>query len=234
MKDKLVSVTMLRQLKLTSGARYLEFTNAARSKLERHNSLSHKTRKLFDELKKFNFQAVEMPLQGGLSFTIFEPLEYSTAKDNKLSKLVTALLTKQRANDETNLSKVLSLLRSHGPTGVDLDLKMPKFWFEEELDLKEILQSIGLRRAFIEGAAEFSKTMSRHNVYISDVKHQALIDVNEKGIKPAGSTKVVLQAEKLHISKSDTLIVTIKRPFMFLIRHIGIPLFVGQLTRLYV
>ena len=71
--------------------------------------------------------------------------------------------------------------------------------------------------------------MADEGLFISDVVHQAYIDVHEKGTEAAAATGVVVRGTSL---SKDFLIVRADRPFFFAIRDdlTGTILFMGEIT----
>ena len=69
-------------------------------------------------------------------------------------------------------------------------LYFPKFKFEYEEKLKDILTSLGMGIAFTPGEADFSRINSSMPLYINEVKHKTFIDVHEEGTEAAAVTAV--------------------------------------------
>lgn len=110
-----------------------------------------------------------------------------------------------------------------------LKLYMPRFNTESDFSLKQILPMMGMSDAFDAGRADFSGINGARNLFISDVIHKAVIDVNEEGTEAAAATAVM-------ISKSSAMIdepieVRLDHPFLYLIadRENGTILFMGRL-----
>ncbi len=105
---------------------------------------------------------------------------------------------------------------------------LPKFEYETESPLNEILQSMGLQTAFTENA-DFRGLAENgeQNLCISSVKQKAKISLNESGTKAAAYTEVVL-------TKGENRILTFNRPFVYAIvdGETGIPVFMGVLADL--
>ncbi|UCG27704.1 MAG: serpin family protein [Bacteroidales bacterium] len=96
-----------------------------------------------------------------------------------------------------------------------LTVQLPKFRFEYEKTLNEILSSMGMAVAFSEWEADFSKINPDVQLYISSVKHKTYIDVNEEGTEAAAVTSVTVGATSVGPSN----IFSANRPFFFLIRE---------------
>jgi len=73
---------------------------------------------------------------------------------------------------------------------VKVDVWMPRFKFNWESDLKEILSSLGMAVAFSKEEANFTKINSNGHLFITKVKHKTFIDVNEEGTEAAAATSV--------------------------------------------
>lgn len=111
----------------------------------------------------------------------------------------------------------------------DVNLKLPKFTFEYETELNDVLKSLGMEQAF-SNMADFS-SMAEKAVKISMVKQKTFIDVNEKGTEAAAVTIVAVELTSAMpsptLKKVDFFA---DRPFLFLIREqsTGAILFMGQ------
>jgi serpin B len=98
----------------------------------------------------------------------------------------------------------------------DLNLRMPKFKYESEFELKDTLSQLGMPEAFDPNYADFSGMNGNRELYIQEGYHKGFISVDEKGTEAAAATAVVIT-----LSSAETpLNVTIDRPFIYLIRDI--------------
>ena len=105
-------------------------------------------------------------------------------------------------------------------------LRMPKFTFTWERGLVDDLTALGMPTAFTP-QADFTGLYSGGNLYISEVRHKAFIEVNEEGTEAAAATGVGIS---LTAMPTEPLPVTVDRPFIFLIRDLetGAILFLGR------
>ncbi len=82
--------------------------------------------------------------------------------------------------------------------------------------------------AFDPDRADFSGITTEEALFISDVVHQANIDVDEKGTTAAAATAVVMRATAIpqHVA------LLVDRPFIFALRDrpTGAVLFLGRVT----
>jgi len=104
-------------------------------------------------------------------------------------------------------------------------LRVPKFKFEYEVDMKTLLSSMGMGIAFKADAANFSRIASvPPNIFLTRVKHKAFIDVHEKGTEAAAATAVGVGVTSLPPE------LVFNRPFFFAIRErsTGTILFAGR------
>ncbi len=110
----------------------------------------------------------------------------------------------------------------------EVDIYLPKFKFETQYELKDLLSGMGMVDAFALPPADFSGISGHKDLYITKVIHKAIIEVNEEGSEAAAATAVVVGTKAvLHkpVFKAD-------RPFLFLIRHneTGSILFMGRVN----
>ncbi len=106
-------------------------------------------------------------------------------------------------------------------------LSMPKYKFEASFMLADALTKLGMRDAFVFGPADFSGMDGTRNLYIGQVVHKAFVAVDEAGTEAAAATAVIMPAGAM---AESPVVVTIDRPFVFLIRDdaTGAILFVGR------
>ena len=70
------------------------------------------------------------------------------------------------------------------------DIKIPRFKMEYESSLNDPLKAMGMGVAFARGKADFSGMLDQNDLYISEVKHKAVVEVNEEGTVAAAATSV--------------------------------------------
>jgi serine protease inhibitor len=66
----------------------------------------------------------------------------------------------------------------HQATG---DIKIPRFKMDYESSLNDPRKVMGMGIAFVKGKADFSGMRDHKDLYISGVKHKAVVEVNEEG-----------------------------------------------------
>ena len=104
---------------------------------------------------------------------------------------------------------------------------VPKFKLSYQIRLTEVLKLMGMPYAF-SNLADFSGITTKKNLYISEVLHQAIIEVNEEGTEASAATGVVMSSR----SASDTKIFRADHPFLFIIKdnQTGNIIFLGRIT----
>ncbi|GFT93013.1 serpin B8 [Nephila pilipes] len=139
-----------------------------------------------------NFQALMLPYKGeNVSFLILLP-----KKRNGLQALENSLTSEK-------LSVILDSLDERS-----VSVSIPKFKFGVEEDLSEKIQEIGADKAFERNAADFSELTSGSQVFISNVIHKAVIEVNEEGSEVAGASAIVTERSTPYNFLAD-------HPFLF-------------------
>jgi len=111
----------------------------------------------------------------------------------------------------------------------DGDVAIPRFKIAYDCALSGALKALGMRDAFNPSAADFSK-MSDGDLFISEVKHKAVVDVNEKGTEAAAVTSVEMRTTSIQEPEQRFSFVA-DRPFFFVIRDdaTGSILFMGAM-----
>ncbi|KAJ8359100.1 hypothetical protein SKAU_G00156250 [Synaphobranchus kaupii] len=107
-----------------------------------------------------------------------------------------------------------------------VQLSLPRFSVEAELDMKGPLLAMGVTDMFIKNKADF-RHISSEPLYVSKVLQRAKMEVSEDGTKASVATASVL------LSRSSPLLVTVNSPFLFLIQHnpTGTILFIGLINK---
>jgi len=107
------------------------------------------------------------------------------------------------------------ILSSDQEGGVNIEI--PKFKFSYDLKLKEDLMELGIKDAFDDIRADFSKMEDNKELSVSDALHKADIEFTERGVKAAAVTVFGVKANSAFI-EVDPVDVIINKPFMFIVR----------------
>lgn len=112
--------------------------------------------------------------------------------------------------------------RRDGQGGL-MALSLPKFRFGDSLELADMLRDMGVKEAF-EEQADFS-AMSDEPAFISRIKQETHIGINEDGVEAAAYTEIAMAGAGLPEGRH---VLDFNRPFLFgIISDQGIPLFLG-------
>ena len=109
---------------------------------------------------------------------------------------------------------LLNTVSSAEPATVSASL--PKFSYEYEITLNDVLKSMGMTDGFNPVTADFKRLGSSPigNIYIGEVLHKTFISLDELGTKAGAVTKVEMKVESAIL---DLKIVTLDRPFVYAI-----------------
>jgi serpin B len=157
-------------------------------------------------------QAVELPYKGNeLSMLVLLPEETEGLKkveDTLTAESINVLLSKMKATKK-------------------VDVYFPKFkivW--GTFSLNEALIALGMRDAFdMDKGADFSGINGKGDIWIKDVFHKAVIEINEEGTEAAAATAVVMEKAAIRYIEFRA-----DHPFIFIIKdnRSGSILFMGK------
>ena len=142
--------------------------------------------------------------------------------------------------DNLDADKLLEGLSEYeDPESVELYVKIPKFKYNYESKLKDVLIDLGMGDAFDDYKADFSKINdlsvdNAANLYIGDVLHKTRIEMAEKGTKAAAVTAVMMIAASAPQPQTKKEIhIDLDRPFVYMILDKNdVPVFIGVATDL--
>jgi serpin B len=170
------------------------------------------------------FQMLEMPYKGGeLSMVVLLP------------RSVDGLPAIEKAITAEKLSAWAGKLARR-----DVETYVPRFRMETSYNMKPVLISLGMSRAFAE-SAEFEGMLKTDNpnekLHIAKVLHKAFVEANEEGTEAAAVTAVEMAAPLAaapppFIQKPFIPTFKAEHPFLFLIRDkkTGSILFLGRVV----
>ena len=105
-------------------------------------------------------------------------------------------------------------------------VRIPKFQFEQTMNLLPIMAKLGLSSPFQPGLADFSGITKQEPIHIENARHIAFIDVTEEGTEAAA----VDIFDALWCASDQSFIAN--RPFLFVIREktTGVIVFLGRVV----
>lgn len=122
--------------------------------------------------------------------------------------------------------KLRDMFEKRERKSVTADVSLPKFKFEDSMELAEILQEMGMTDAFDMLTADFSG-MTQEQVYISKVKQETHLGIDENGAEASAYTVVEVAAGAAEMVP-EIYELKYDRPFLFgIVSDIGVPLFLG-------
>jgi serpin B len=155
-----------------------------------------------------DLQVLEMPYKGdALSMMVLLPKNDIASLENMLTQELLSQLRNSLKEQRVNVF-------------------FPKYKLETKYSMAEDLQEMGMSSAFND--ADFSGMDGTKNLVISDVIHQAFVEVNEEGTEAAAATAVVMAETSVqegpHIPTFSA-----DHPFVFIIKdRFGTILFMGR------
>ncbi|MGH9841109.1 MAG: serpin family protein [Blastocatellia bacterium] len=158
------------------------------------------------------FQAVSLPYgKGGVSLYLFLPDQGSSLDDLLKS------FSHRKWEEWIN--------RFNDTPG---DLKLPRFKLDYESTLNDALKALGMGVAFSQSEANFGGMRAERDLFISEVKHKAIVEVNEEGTEAAAATSVGVGITSVEVAP-QRFTFTADRPFLMAIRdpQTGAILFMG-------
>ncbi|HEY7181390.1 MAG TPA: serpin family protein [Blastocatellia bacterium] len=165
-------------------------------------------------LRGDKFQAVSLPYgNGGVSLYLFLPDQGSS-----LDEFLKGLSYQKWEEWITNFTKTPG------------DVKLPRFKLDYEKTLNDPLKDLGMGVAFNPQKADFSGIHAEKDLYISEVKHKAVVEVNEEGTEAAAATSVGVATTSVREPRERFTFIA-DRPFLMAIRdsQTGAILFMGTL-----
>lgn len=168
-------------------------------------------------IKDLKTQILELPYIGDISMFLLLPDDIDDAS--------TGL---ELLESEINFDKFNKWISKDTMAEDDVEVYIPQFKLEQHYELKSILRSMGMEDAFIKNKANFSRMSQRNDLFLSEVFHQATVDVNEEGTVATGGTGAVMTGRTGHGGPQFVA----DHPFIFFIIHksTNVILFCGRFS----
>ena len=158
-----------------------------------------------------NFEAIDLPYgKGDFRMTVILP-----HRENNINDIITGFNQENWEN------------RMNGFTEQEGEIHIPRFKFEYEIKLNQVLKDIGMAIAF-GTLANFEGMAHKWNGTISEVRHKTFVEVNEEGTEAAAVTAVIMTDSAMQ----GDFCFRADRPFIFVIREAnsGTILFMGKIV----
>ena len=152
------------------------------------------------------FQFLEIPyVDGQYSMYVLLPMQILSIKD---------MMARVTAERIFRLKRV--------STGCNVDVLFPAFEFGNHYGIKDAITAMGVKKAFDNRRADFDKMivkkMDAYRIYISEIYHDAWIEVHEEGTRAAAMTTTTHFSFGCSASPSNrTVAFHADHPFLFAI-----------------
>ncbi|XP_042901041.1 intracellular coagulation inhibitor 2 isoform X1 [Parasteatoda tepidariorum] len=163
------------------------------------------------------YKAIQLPYKGDeISMLILLPSDL-----NGLNKL----------ENEVSSDFILNLMTKMYKQNVNVAL--PKFRLEYSKSMPKNFQNLGVTEIFVPGA-NFDGITDSRGIFVSDIIHKAVIEVNEEGSEAAAATAIVMArcaAPRRNVPVPEFIV---DHPFLFLIQNTvtNMILFLGRVDEL--
>ncbi|XP_064107835.1 leukocyte elastase inhibitor A-like [Macrobrachium nipponense] len=166
----------------------------------------------FVEMRELNAEMIALPYKGYeygmLLIRPNGPVDDSTLQEVEFG--LDAPTLNRYIGEMTNSTRIVTL---------------PRMRLNFKTYLKNALTSLNVVDMFNPSSADFSRLTANKQVWVDNVIHQTVVEVNESGTEAAASTSISFN----RIGTSRTF--EVNRPSIFIIRHMrtGVPLFWGRI-----
>lgn len=157
-------------------------------------------------LRRENYQAAALETQLGEMFFVLP--EEGTAPEELLS--------------DTSFLSSLSSGAADVQYGM-VDWSVPKFDLSADLDLMSTLKALGITDLLNPDQADLSGLTSM-DTFLTQAEQMTRVSVDEEGVEAAAVTII---ADGKGGAPDETCVMNLNRPFLFVLRSQGVPLFVG-------
>lgn len=141
--------------------------------------------------------AVGLPAVGGVQAVALLPDEDLAAAEPSLdTDLLAALLAELR------------MRRVH--------LELPKLDISANVQLTDVLRSLGVRQLFTNGA-DLGGLSPDPRLHVSDALHESVLKIDEQGLEGAAATAMMIRMTAIIVE--EPVEVRLDRPFLLLVRH---------------
>ncbi|XP_058532983.1 plasminogen activator inhibitor 2 [Ochotona princeps] len=155
-------------------------------------------------IEDLKVQILELPYAGNVSMLLLLPEK--TADASTGLELLEDAITHDKLKNWTNKDTMAE---------DDVEVYIPQFKLEERYELKSILKNMGMEDAFSKGQANFQGMSEANDLFLSEVFHQATVEVNEEGTEATAGTGGIMTGRTGHGGPQFVA----DHPFLFLIMH---------------
>ncbi|XP_037076458.1 serpin I2-like [Pollicipes pollicipes] len=111
----------------------------------------------------------------------------------------------------------------------EVEIKFPKFRVQTKLQLTDVLKRVGVRQVFT-SLANLQRMSPDPRLYVSDARHSAIIETDERGSEAAAATSISISARSFFTAPTPSFVAD--RPFLFYVYDVTSAnvLFSGQVA----
>ena len=109
-----------------------------------------------------------------------------------------------------------------------MEWSVPKFDLSADLDLINTLKGLGITDLLEAGKADLSGLTSL-DTFLTQAEQMTRVSVDEEGVEAAA---VTILAPGAGAPPEETCVMNLNRPFLFVLRNQGVPLFVGVVNEI--
>lgn len=154
----------------------------------------------FNYTEREGYRVIELPYgDGNFSMVVMLP-----DKGLTVDKLIAGL-------DQETWNELDRELNSR----YEINLRLPRFSFSYDTELKDPLINLGIKDAFVPQFADFS-AITDDDIYISRVKHKSFVEVNEEGTEAAAVTSIEFRTTSM---PAEPRTFHVDRPFVFALKE---------------
>lgn len=114
----------------------------------------------------------------------------------------------------------------------ELNLKLPKFKVSYNENINEVLQTMGINKAFSKDANFFN--MTKEGIMINEARQAISFSIDEQGTEAAASSAIVTGASSSGSIEKEAINFYVNRPFLFVLKEksTDMILFMGKVTNI--
>eukprot|EP00833_Pecoramyces_ruminatium_P002311 jgi/Orpsp1_1/1176343/evm.model.c7180000057256.1 len=167
----------------------------------------------------------------GISYYIDNDITVLTMDLNKYDEIqfeFMAIMPKENLSgyiekiSKEEINQIDKRLKSSYDEKYGVDIHIPRFKFEYELNLKEDLMKLGIHDAFNATLADFKKITDLDDLdqqlFVSDASHKANVEFYEEGMRLEAGTYMLASRTSQRPVPSYPVEIRIDKPFMFIVR----------------
>jgi len=184
------------------------------------------------EMKKVTMMSRRAVSNEAISYYIdsnIKVLSMDLKKYNGVQLEFMAIMPEEKLSDYVEkvskkyLKQIDKRLKSTAEDDGVINLSIPKFKFNYDLELKNDLMNLGIKDVFDKDKADLSKIADSNELtqkpYAANALHKADIVVTEKGVKSAAVSVIIATGAAANVKQSSFVMdIDMDRPFLFVIR----------------